>query len=117
MHRVEDILDRQISDQPLDLAPAREMDVIAERAILLGARGGREPGFLAMQRDQRMGILDRGAIGKIGGWQVHRVPGPLLRTSSYPARSEEHTSELQSLMRISYAVFCLKKKTKQKTTN
>src|SRR3546814_8848949 len=29
-------------------------------------------------------------------------------------RSEEHTSELQSLMRISYAVFCLKKKKKQK---
>src|SRR3546814_5423597 len=34
------------------------------------------------------------------------------------ARSEEHTSELQSLMRISYAVFCLKKKKiKQKLTN
>src|SRR3546814_7396242 len=31
-----------------------------------------------------------------------------------PARSEEHTSELQSLMRISYAVFCLKKKKKHK---
>src|SRR3546814_7563972 len=30
------------------------------------------------------------------------------------SRSEEHTSELQSLMRISYAVFCLKKKKKQK---
>src|SRR3546814_9958658 len=30
-------------------------------------------------------------------------------------RSEEHTSELQSLMRISYAVFCLKKKTKRRT--
>src|SRR3546814_6736515 len=30
------------------------------------------------------------------------------------SRSEEHTSELQSLMRISYAVFCLKKKTKPK---
>src|SRR3546814_4107774 len=29
----------------------------------------------------------------------------------FPLRSEEHTSELQSLMRISYAVFCLKKKT------
>src|SRR3546814_5309544 len=29
----------------------------------------------------------------------------------HPTRSEEHTSELQSLMRISYAVFCLKKKT------
>src|SRR3546814_5872872 len=30
-----------------------------------------------------------------------------------PVRSEEHTSELQSLMRISYAVFCLKKQTKE----
>src|SRR3546814_9292760 len=33
---------------------------------------------------------------------------------SIPFRSEEHTSELQSLMRISYAVFCLKKKKKHK---
>src|SRR3546814_4685737 len=33
-----------------------------------------------------------------------------------PPRSEEHTSELQSLMRISYAVFCLKKKTYELTT-
>src|SRR3546814_6894423 len=33
------------------------------------------------------------------------------------ARSEEHTSELQSLMRISYAVFCLKKKKQSKTNN
>src|SRR3546814_10545375 len=32
------------------------------------------------------------------------------KDASYYARSEEHTSELQSLMRISYAVFCLKKK-------
>src|SRR3546814_3897603 len=32
-------------------------------------------------------------------------------------RSEEHTSELQSLMRISYAVFCLKKKTKENNIN
>src|SRR3546814_9655461 len=32
----------------------------------------------------------------------------------YPGRSEEHTSELQSLMRISYAVFCLKKNTIQR---
>src|SRR3546814_2648602 len=35
----------------------------------------------------------------------------LTRDSLLDARSEEHTSELQSLMRISYAVFCLKKKT------
>src|SRR3546814_2006707 len=34
----------------------------------------------------------------------------LIKKITSPARSEEHTSELQSLMRISYAVFCLKKK-------
>src|SRR3546814_4675511 len=48
-------------------------------------------------------------------------PRPASQPPSGPARvelrferSEEHTSELQSLMRISYAVFCLKKKTTQK---
>src|SRR3546814_6861818 len=39
----------------------------------------------------------------------------VIALSAVATRSEEHTSELQSLMRISYAVFCLKKK-KQKTT-
>src|SRR3546814_2194176 len=38
-------------------------------------------------------------------------------TKSSPCRSEEHTSELQSLMRISYAVFCLTKKKQQLTYN
>src|SRR3546814_8304902 len=42
------------------------------------------------------------------------VPSP---SSTSPGRSEEHTSELQSLMRISYAVFCLKKKKQQKSEN
>src|SRR3546814_8259362 len=46
---------------------------------------------------------------------------PISTTKSFAAlckaaRSEEHTSELQSLMRISYAVFCLKKKKKTTTT-
>src|SRR3546814_1835748 len=36
-----------------------------------------------------------------------------MRNGGGPARSEEHTSELRSLMRISYAVFCLKKKKKK----
>src|SRR3546814_2665054 len=39
-----------------------------------------------------------------------RVIDDTYETKGRPARSEEHTSELQSLMRISYAVFCLKKK-------
>src|SRR3546814_2318896 len=43
----------------------------------------------------------------IGRDRKHRQAGDL-----FELRSEEHTSELQSLMRISYAVFCLKKKNK-----
>src|SRR3546814_10218692 len=48
------------------------------------------------------------------------LSGPMTRHRDVPetagegARSEEHTSELQSLMRISYAVFCSKKKTQRK---
>src|SRR3546814_10631207 len=43
---------------------------------------------------------------------------PARRPAGRPApRSEEHTSELQSLMRISYAVFCLKKKKNSHTTS
>src|SRR3546814_1596178 len=52
------------------------------------------------------------------GTACPRAAQPIARTQQ-SARSEEHTSELQSLMRISYAVFCLKKKkqTKLQTTN
>src|SRR3546814_3020242 len=38
------------------------------------------------------------------------LPKAMIDREAIPYRSEEHTSELQSLMRISYAVFCLKKK-------
>src|SRR3546814_1696784 len=44
---------------------------------------------------------------------VNCVPEPGQALRRGPRRSEEHTSELQSLMRISYAVFCLKKKKNQ----
>src|SRR3546814_2602220 len=45
---------------------------------------------------------------RLGVWA--RFTGSAARTDLDLTRSEEHTSELQSLMRISYAVFCLKKK-------
>src|SRR3546814_3089346 len=45
----------------------------------------------------------------------HRLP--FSRVWGDGTKSEEHTSELQSLMRISYAVFCLKKKTDEKNTD
>src|SRR3546814_4968007 len=46
------------------------------------------------------------------GWVAERYPALMRRIvdAGHEVRSEEHTSELQSLMRISYAVFCLKKK-------
>src|SRR3546814_3337680 len=46
-----------------------------------------------------------------GRVEPHRQAAASAEVRGQRARSEEHTSELQSLMRISYAVFCLKKKT------
>src|SRR3546814_2311381 len=45
-----------------------------------------------------------------GGWEFPAFWALTLIVQALIGRSEEHTSELQSLMRISYAVFCLKKK-------
>src|SRR3546814_4543089 len=47
---------------------------------------------------------------------IRRRPGARRGRSAMKGRSEEHTSELQSLMRISYAVFCLKNKNQQEST-
>src|SRR3546814_974788 len=55
----------------------------------------------------RGGQAERGGVGQ----RQHRLHRPLAEAAfahDQRARSEEHTSELQSLMRISYAVFCLK---------
>src|SRR3546814_1023071 len=53
---------------------------------------------------------------RFGSHGVEIEPGRRIRGDE-AVRSEEHTSELQSLMRISYAVFCLKKKNQNKTNN
>src|SRR3546814_1286897 len=58
---------------------------------------------LAFQID---GVIAIDIMGQIDS-ETTRMGGEIC---SVPGRSEEHTSELQSLMRISYAVFCLKKK-------
>src|SRR3546814_5073902 len=64
-------------------------------------------GLGAYQFDRRLSV----AKGKPAlPW---RVPHPQRSHGPPGERSEEHTSELQSLMRISYAVFCLKKKKDQ----
>src|SRR3546814_3600219 len=73
-------------------------------------------GDLTHGRDEEPRQLDRQGWGATGfscdpcllpGLTVFYRSGGIIMK-----RSEEHTSELQSLMRISYAVFCLKKKTK-----
>src|SRR3546814_6618113 len=68
------------------------------------------PHFLRHRRRADRGLrLCPRAAGDLGGVRRGAVHGADV-VGGGEARSEEHTSELQSLMRISYAVFCLKKK-------
>src|SRR3546814_10416617 len=55
------------------------------------------------------------ALGEIMSRLIREWDQQLVIPHGQNVRSEEHTSELQSLMRISYAVFCLKKKNKQRS--
>src|SRR3546814_5198223 len=77
-----------------------------QRQFVKGALGeGISVAALSIGRGNAKSALSAGlALGSLlGKWD----PQP---RREIPIRSEEHTSELQSLMRISYAVFCLKKK-------
>src|SRR3546814_5211872 len=66
------------------------------------------PGQHAFDRRLQLRALAREGAAHVARHRAVRV---------LHARSEEHTSELQSLMRISYAVFCLKQKTKANSDN
>src|SRR3546814_3688669 len=71
-------------------------------------RAGHVPGFVGCEVKDAIGHIQR--LAEMDGQQgVARRHGTIHPSE----RSEEHTSELQSLMRISYAVFCLKKKKKK----
>src|SRR3546814_9878291 len=88
------------------LAPTRELAVqIHNDAMGLGAQSGLRMTvcYGGAGYEQQRSSIEGGVDILIG------TPGRLI-----DYRSEEHTSELQSLMRISYAVFCLKKKKKTK---
>src|SRR3546814_2169033 len=76
------------------------IDLVAERVRAEGAR-----------RVLRIGV-DVGALGHVEPQALAFCFESAARRT-VAERSEEHTSELQSLMRISYAVFCLKKKTQR----
>src|SRR3546814_8008094 len=69
----------------------------------------------AHRHSRRAAAPDRRA-SRMKGAPSRAPSSGCLSAHSHSSRSEEHTSELQSLMRISYAVFCLKKKNKKTHT-
>src|SRR3546814_10711568 len=94
---------------------------LVRSAVDLLDRAGRDRGLRLHRPSRRDADLggDRRARGD--GRAVPALPGHhtddrRLHRRDPALRSEEHTSELQSLMRISYAVFCLKKKNKSKAS-
>src|SRR3546814_9174542 len=94
-----DVDDRRILDLPGEVD---HLDQRARRAVSVGR----------IAVDIGCEVPDSGAEFQVAAHAMILILGKILCLSV--RRSEEHTSELQSLMRISYAVFCLKKK-KQKT--
>src|SRR3546814_3942460 len=83
------------------------------RSTLLAVAHARHPRthrhIIAFDEDLR-----RRAVAPIDDAPVRALRPILVALLRGDGRSEEHTSELQSLMRISYAVFCLNKKTRKK---
>src|SRR3546814_6283429 len=89
--------------------------VVAGQAVPLDPRGQRlvEDAFHVVGEARLfLGVLRGGALEKGGRRHLLGVAhhDDVVAAGNGADRSEEHTSELQSLMRISYAVFCLKKK-------
>src|SRR3546814_8844998 len=101
---------RSHRDRP---APARDAARRRRRAAL-GRRRDCPPGEVRSHRraaGQTSGAPATGTGGlPVATGRSRAACRRLRRPARIPDRSEEHTSELQSLMRISYAVFCLKKK-------
>src|SRR3546814_4384847 len=92
-----------------DFLEFSEADFDAVRRVNL--KGVFRCGQAAARQMVKQGARADGMAGAIVN--MSSVNAVLAIPSITPYRSEEHTSELQSLMRISYAVFCLKKKNKR----
>src|SRR3546814_5013335 len=104
-------IDRQCSSGLMAIASAAKQVIVAHMDVIVA--GGVES-ISMVQTSALRTEPDPGLLA-----MVPDIYMPLLQTAETVAkrygiprdRSEEHTSELQSLMRISYAVFCVKKKT------
>src|SRR3546814_5565793 len=93
--------------------PAGGADVANQLALtdrVAFFQAGGEPALMSVQRAVAAIVLQNNgvAVAILAAFELDDAVG---------GRSEEHTSELQSLMRISYAVFCLKKKKINKPQN
>src|SRR3546814_3674266 len=100
----------QVLDRRVTAAHVAVDRRVADRVLALVAGSQHQPAELVAQRHQQRAAGARLQVLLGGVW--------LAALERIGQRSEEHTSELQSLMRISYAVFCLKKKkTKKKIDN
>src|SRR3546814_8518385 len=97
-----------------DFAGAQVVPVDGAAVAILHAVDQRRHDALAAVHHHGIGgghLHERG----LAGAERHRQHRVQVGDDAKAPRSEEHTSELQSLMRISYAVFCLKKKKTKKT--
>src|SRR3546814_2155376 len=101
------------------------MDVVEQLAPAVPVRQANEAVGADQQRDRRVAAELRAQLQQRVDAVAAAIPTQLAAVHGQPRlagdgeveRSEEHTSELQSLMRISYAVFCLKKKKRNNTYN
>src|SRR3546814_366265 len=126
--RVSDILEAIAEDQIVRSFQHRRLPVMLEVLVALEHREQAEvhrahveAGDLGLPLGGRAHAFLYRHIRRAAGGEVDHHVGRLLDDPEKGlerfGRSEEHTSELQSLMRISYAVFCLKTKRQRKKTN
>src|SRR3546814_1656355 len=107
------MVDRQVAE-------VADVPHLAGHAVAAAGRRRllRDHQLFGPDRDPHLAALRLAALSGLDGAArletLHQQVASLaLADAALQDRSEEHTSELQSLMRISYAVFCLKKKTNQ----
>src|SRR3546814_8481166 len=98
-----------VQEKPEPVAHAAPPEFAPERNKVIVMHPDEVVGF--DQRGKRFG--ETGIDPLIAAGELSFVFGQIDPEMEHWPRSEEHTSELQSLMRISYAVFCLKKKNKK----
>src|SRR3546814_4171878 len=91
-------------------APRLLLELICARVLLPGADDSKEGLMARLDRlERRLDVTGGAPAPSPAAAPASPAAAPTSPMSAPASRSEEHTSDLQSLMRISYAVFCLKK--------